>query len=1193
MATDLQPSKPAQASKYDLFVQQQLARARKRIRALDLAAAVLGLVAATLAYSLLMALVDRHFELPALTRQLAFSLFAVAAALYAGVTLIWPLCQRLNPYYAARLLEQTLPAAKNSVVNWLDLHDRPLPPALHKALGQRAAKDLDQTDLDRAISTRRISWLGGSTLALFLCLLVLFIWGPRQFGSLMTRAFAPFGDGSLATRTHLILLRPEGGNVAVPLGRPVPIGVQVEGRVPDPRKPDALKLHFRYNQTDPAEERPLKRGDSSGEWEITIPAAQVHNGFWYKVTGGDAETPEYRVQVRSTPLLTGFEVTYHYRTYLGWRPETSHDPNLRAPRGTEVTLLARTNRMVKEGQLIIGDEPVIAAERVAEDPQALRFRLVLDKDAAYRIWFTSVENERNHDPRPYSIRVLPDLAPQVELTEPGQDIELPCNGLLRLAGSATDDFGVAGLTLRMQVVDGPALQPKVYRESTSFRLVDGSYPQVVEYKDFVPLERVKRASGLHVALEPGQVIEYWLEAADNCDYPEPNIGKSAIYKVKLGPPQQDPVKQEQERQQARQEQQKHEKTQDQKQEQLNQERQAQAENASQPQDKPAQGGADQVRKQAEELQRAIEQHEREQGKGEAQGEKSPGAKGADKGEGNPEPKADQPQNPGQEKEADKGTGKAEPKGQQPPPQGEKGAAQPGSDQRKGAEKPEPKPGAAQEKGQGEPGSRKDSGQEQAQKQPANKSDTGQEKGPGKPASGSNDPQAKQPSPANTTAQPGQEKGESKPSPKPEKSPEKSAGQPGTGSKPEPQGTPKGENSSAPKAEGSGQRGADTGPAPAAPKDGGNSAASQGSTQGERRPTAPNQAKPTEETKTKAEQDGSAGTRQPAKGMADKGTGQAEESSPDISALAKELANRDEQTRREAARKLEELSRTAPDAQTRRAAAEALKQAERQNSGQAGPENQPKSQPTQGERPQEGQGEGTARSGQKQGKTATKQDPAGQERGQDASGQGKAAPGSAKESSPSRDQTGPTPQTQEQSKAGEPSASSGDRTSNQTRKGEPGEASGGPVGFGNREGPGSATKEADPGAAADPRYQKKAATLQLEDYQKRVNKEVLKDLNWTDEDYQKFLKDYAEMLKREVPQPPAKENLAAPQRGGGVLPDQRVRQVNPGSQNKAGSLERGGNSLPPPEFREAQRRFTQKLAELKREREQKGTSSTKP
>ena len=40
-----------------------------------------------------------------------------------------PFRLRVNPYYAAKHVEETLPDAKNSIVNWLDLHDASLPPA--------------------------------------------------------------------------------------------------------------------------------------------------------------------------------------------------------------------------------------------------------------------------------------------------------------------------------------------------------------------------------------------------------------------------------------------------------------------------------------------------------------------------------------------------------------------------------------------------------------------------------------------------------------------------------------------------------------------------------------------------------------------------------------------------------------------------------------------------------------------------------------------------------------------------------------------------------------------------------------------------------------------------------------------------------------------------------------------------------
>src|SRR5687768_6016683 len=127
MATVTGPGKQAPSAKYDQFVEAQLERARKRIRALDLTTALLGFVAGSLAYGLAMALLDNAVKLPGPALYAGFGVYLAGALAYLGLTVVWPLTRSINPYFAARQMEQTLPGAKNSVVNWLDLHDEQLP----------------------------------------------------------------------------------------------------------------------------------------------------------------------------------------------------------------------------------------------------------------------------------------------------------------------------------------------------------------------------------------------------------------------------------------------------------------------------------------------------------------------------------------------------------------------------------------------------------------------------------------------------------------------------------------------------------------------------------------------------------------------------------------------------------------------------------------------------------------------------------------------------------------------------------------------------------------------------------------------------------------------------------------------------------------------------------------------------------
>src|SRR5262249_11535 len=143
------------------------------------------------------------------------------------------------------------------------------------------------------------------------------------------------------------------------------------------------------------------------------------------------------------------------------------------------------------------DPPTIAGELIPDQPDALRFRFVVDRDATYTIHFTSLESEENK-PLPYTIKALRDMPPEVEFTKPlellepkPKDLQLPANGMLRLEGKAVDDYGLTKMTLRMKMEDGAIVAPKTYRDEKAFKLETGAYMRSVDYMDFVELDKLK------------------------------------------------------------------------------------------------------------------------------------------------------------------------------------------------------------------------------------------------------------------------------------------------------------------------------------------------------------------------------------------------------------------------------------------------------------------------------------------------------------------------------------------------------------------------------------------------------------------------------------------------------------------------------------------------------------------------------
>jgi collagen type III alpha len=672
----LQSPKPA--GKHEEFVQKQIESARGRIRLLDFFSTGLALLIGTLAFTIAVLLIDRYVETPKGSGRGIVALFVLGAAGYIYWALFRPSRRKINPFYAARKVEQTIADAKNSVVNFVDLKDdESVPASVKTAIGAKAAKDLKQVDLNQAIQKRQILWLGGVAAVFFLAALVVVFLPP--------------------TRTSMELLRPKEGNDSVLQGVDFRIEVELKGRIPKKGDPDVARARIWYNPEDPDnyEERPLEIDETQKNvYGVTIPAKQVRNGFHYKLLAGNVQTPAYEVKLRIIPQFTGWEVQYQYPDYLKRPVEKTNDPNLVGYYGTQATVTAFTNKSVRSGVIEDDQGASIAGQLVDGNPEAIRFQFPMMKNGAYRIIFVTTEGEKNSapqkyrislmdpnptflnyevtfdypkyrrwkpetvtlrephlealrgtmvklvananrpikrrapdqleaklqfqgqdqpivgepvkdqpmqvkftlpplmkdgayrvafspatterdsDPRVFNIRVIGDEKPKVSISSPQpQEIELPANGILSVEGEATDDIGLAKMNLRMQVVSPGQpidLAPKPYRNGMSFRRdSDNSYPTRIDYKDFAELAKIKpegeAAAGFQ--LQPGMIVEYWLEAIDNCDVPPgPNIGLSDKKRVKIAAPLTPEQKQKQKEQQQKLERdkQQHDQRQDQK-----------------------------------------------------------------------------------------------------------------------------------------------------------------------------------------------------------------------------------------------------------------------------------------------------------------------------------------------------------------------------------------------------------------------------------------------------------------------------------------------------------------------------------------------------------------------------------------------------------------------------------------------------
>jgi hypothetical protein len=1176
-------AKGSSAARSEAFVEQQLAKARLRIRTLDVTAALLGFLALTFLFAVVAALADRWAGgLSAGARQFALVAYLLTSLAYLGVALVWPLLRSVNPYYAARKVEQTLPNAKNSVVNWLDLHSQSLPPAFRNAVAARAAKDLSSADIDGAISARRAFVLGGVVLGLFLVVVTQWIFGGREFLSRLGRVFNPFGSITAVTATDLKLIEPD-GNLTISVGKAVNFVVEVRGRVPNPNKADAVRLLYRYTQAGPWEERGFDReSPTSARWNAQLLAFQVHNGFWYKVAAGDTETNEYQVVVRSTPLISEIKATYHFRPYLAAADQESVEPNLEALRGTEVHLAVRTNRKVREGKLEFvgeqkpdpkdqdkaaprGRDKFLMAESVQND--TLHFRFVIDHDGGYRVWFVATEGEANTEPVIYRIKALHDRAPNVVLTVPGKDIEMPANSPLQLDGKVDDDFGITGMKLRM-TVDGQPLPDLPFREGKKdrFQLADGSYLRELPYKEVVELDKLRVAG---TPLQEKMVLEYWLEATDACDYPPPgpNVGQSKKYKVTLTKKQSRSEAQKN-NEDAKKNKEQFNKEQDDKKAQADKQQKqgadgSQQNNGSQEQNDKERENQEKLKKLVDELNKELEKRQKENQPGGSKGEGKPDDKnpnnkgesqpkpqhseqgGSQKGEGKNEPGKDPEKSKGENKDAGKNQGTGKPgENKDNQPGGTKG---PGNQQAhnnegkqpddKGEKGQEPNKGGNQQNtGNGTKGggTEKNSGNAGQQGNDSGKNKTGSENG-GKNASkpekggnpgGQDKTKSGQPQTGPTQGN-GNEEGKEGSASKNERNTGKAGTKGGKG------GTGQGEEKPAGPSDTVDEKGPGTGPGKHADnsKDDKNAGVSKPTKEliDQLKNGTPSQQQQAKDALKQVQRNGKPGDREAA-AQALKETGKKTETQPGdqgarsedpLAKASREIKNLAEKLKGggEAARKaredLERLSRQAPAKVDRDAATEALKRF--------------------GDGPPQTPGDSHAGAGNK-------------------------------------GQQGP----KDNENATENGAGSKGRREGDANKGKnPENPNGGSktpgVGGGNKNatpGSESAPDDGTGGGKADPRHQKRAGELLLEKFKDRITPQMLEKAGISPQEWQEFLKTRA----REQADRGTRENLPTTRAiGTGMSNEGPYRSTTTGRKNDP--LQGGNRAKVPPELREQLKEFT--------------------
>ncbi len=324
------------------------------------------------------------------------------------------------------------------------------------------------------------------------------IYQPEFFARSSVRLLGAFSSQSWSKWFEL-----KPGNASVAWGSDVTL--TLTGRIPPGKTPD---LYIRGKDS-PWKEYSFDEA-AAGSFVYTI--FQVTSELEYFAASQGVESPVFRIKPVTAAQFSNFKIRLAYPRYTGLGEITVADePDISALPGTKVNI--EFNSSVALSAAAINNswgEPI----PVKISGKKLSAYFTAEEAGEYFIESADEKTPGDPDPVKYSVNIIQDKKPSVDLISPDSDLLSSVDSEIPVVFQAGDDFGVTRVEL-------------VYSK-------DGQGEQVAELP--VDKKKISEVTDYLIRLykynlTPGDKIRFYIKAWDNDTAAGPKYGKSADFLV--------------------------------------------------------------------------------------------------------------------------------------------------------------------------------------------------------------------------------------------------------------------------------------------------------------------------------------------------------------------------------------------------------------------------------------------------------------------------------------------------------------------------------------------------------------------------------------------------------------------------------------------------------------------------------------
>ncbi len=558
MATQIQNKSASQVaapavSRADQYLDKQLTKTTQQVRVADIVTGIISVAVYILAFFMIAALIDAWvWAFTPTARLVLLGGFMIGLAVIAWRYILPFFVRRINPQYAAKMIEEAKPEFKNSLVNYLFLRNEKK--ATHRAIlnevSRKAATDISKISPDAAVDKSNLITIGFVLVALAAAAVCYSILSPKNPWPTVLRILSP---GSKISKPAAVLISDvEPGDTSVFFGEKLNVTARISGATDD----EAVQLVYSSKDEQIVDAVvPMEKTDGTGLYSAVLDTgpAGIQQSLSYHIEAGDGISAVYSINVRPNPTISieQVKVTPPKYTQLAERIIEGNG-EIQAVEGSKVEITAKANLPIQLAYIV----PLIAKDFDSPTPGYREMRTIQmrtekttavgrivaalnsNRDRAqfthYKINFRSVDDHRNERPNVYPIRVVADLAPEIQIVQPPvTEITSPSNQALPIQIWAADlDYEISSIDLQIDHQGRKLLGQNLFRRE----------------KPQQPGERISTQTQItpkELGLKPGDQAILFATAADNrvstnSGLPDPNITRTENYKLIIT----DPVKEE-------------------------------------------------------------------------------------------------------------------------------------------------------------------------------------------------------------------------------------------------------------------------------------------------------------------------------------------------------------------------------------------------------------------------------------------------------------------------------------------------------------------------------------------------------------------------------------------------------------------------------------------------------------------------